>query len=230
MSFKELLIEIGPENLLPEKLLPSLLEIKPNEIDQGIALILAEILIPGSQGLSQGLTFVNTLPEANAKGAQLQACFKAIESSGKFNVNWYEVFNYVHQYLFDSSQRDIQPSVISVTQFLSSLDFKQEPIDIFLNYEWWFNKTLLYILHSSDASQGGYDISLSNHLAYCFDEDKNIPQTRRNILKFINVGKLELQVITKIQQQQQHQQLSEQDRKLNPFLNQLFEHDYHSIY
>lgn len=226
MSFKELLIEIGPENLLPEKLLPSLLEIKPNEIDQGIALILAEILIPGSQGLSQGLTFVNTLPEANAKGAQLQACFKAIESSGKFNVNWYEVFNYVHQYLFDSSQRDIQPSVISVTQFLSSLDFKQEPIDIFLNYEWWFNKTLLYILHSLDASQGGYDISLLNHLAYCFDEDKNIPQTRRNILKFINVGKLELQVITKIQQQQQHQQLSEQDRKLNPFLNQLFEHDY----
>ena len=57
MSFKELLIEIGPENLLPEKLLPSLLQIKPNEIDQGIALILAEILIPGSQGLSQGLTF-----------------------------------------------------------------------------------------------------------------------------------------------------------------------------
>ncbi|RCK57380.1 General negative regulator of transcription subunit 1 [Candida viswanathii] len=226
MSFKELLIEIGPENLLPEKLLPSLLEIKPNEIDQGIALILAEILIPGSQGLSQGLTFANNLPEANAKGAQLQACFKAIESSGKFNVNWYEVFNYVHQYLFDSSQRDIQPSVVSITQFLSSLDFKQEPIDIFLNYEWWFNKTLLYILHSLDASQGGYDISLLNHLAYCFDEDKNVPQTRRNILKFINVGKLELQVVTKIQQQQQHQQLSEQDRKLNPFLNQLFEHDY----
>ncbi|KAL6454250.1 hypothetical protein SBY92_003711 [Candida maltosa Xu316] len=212
MSFKELLIEIGPENLLPEKLLPSLLEIKPNEIDQGIALILAEILIPGSQGLSQALTFANNLPESNAKGAQLQACFKSIENSGKFNVNWYEV--------------DIQPSVASVTQFLSSLDFKQEPIDIFLNYEWWFNKTLLYILHSSDSSQGGYDISLSNNLAYCYDEDKNIPQQRRNILKFINVGKLEIQVITKIQQQSQLQQLSEQDRKLNAFLNQLFEHDY----
>lgn len=227
MSFKELLIEIGPENLLPEKLLPSLLQIKPNEIDQGIALILAEILIPGSQGLSQGLTFASSLPGSNAKGAQLQACFKSIESSGKFNVNWYEVFNHVHQYLFDSSQRDIQPSVGSITQFLSSLDFKQEPIDIFLNYEWWFNKTLLYILHSLDASQGGYDISLLPNLAYCFEEDKNTPQTRRNILKFINVGKLEIQVITKIQQQQQQQhQLSEQDKKLNTFLNQLFEHDY----
>ena len=211
-------------------MLPSLLQIKPNEIDQGIALILAEILIPGSQGLSQGLTFASSLPGSNAKGAQLQACFKSIENSGKFNVNWYEVFNHVHQYLFDSSQRDIQPSVGSITQFLSSLDFKQEPIDIFLNYEWWFNKTLLYILHSLDASQGGYDISLLPNLAYCFEEDKTTPQTRRNILKFINVGKLEIQVITKIQQQQQQQQqqhqLSEQDKKLNAFLNQLFEHDY----
>ena len=85
-------------------------------------------------------------------------------------------------------------------------------------------------MHSLDASQGGYDISLLPNLAYCFEEDKTTPQTRRNILKFINVGKLEIQVITKIQQQQQQQQqqhqLSEQDKKLNAFLNQLFEHDY----
>ncbi|EGW30545.1 uncharacterized protein SPAPADRAFT_143625 [Spathaspora passalidarum NRRL Y-27907] len=236
MSFKELLIEIGPEHLLPEKLLPSLLQIKPQEIDQAIALILAEVLIPGSQGLNQGLTFANNLPESNAKGAQLQASFRAIEAGGQLNINWYEVFNYVSQYLFESSQRNIQPSLASITQFLSSLDFKQEPIDIFLNYEWWFNKTLLYILHTLDSSQGGYDISLSKNLAYCFEEDKNEPPQQqqqspqpppRNILKFINIGKLELQVITKIQQQQQQQQqLSEQDRKLNVFLNQLFEHDY----
>lgn len=232
MSFKDLLLEIGPESLLPEKLLPSLFQIKPNEIDQGIALILSEILVPGSQGITPGLSSANSLPEANAKGAQLQACFKQIEASDKFNINWYEVFNCVHQNLFEASQRSIQPSIAGITQFLSSLDFKQEPIDIFLNYEWWFSKTLLYILHSLDASQGGYDIALLNNLAYCFEEDKNIVTpphiqvpARRNILKFINVAKLEVQVIAKIQQEQQAQ-VNEQERKLNTFLNQLFEHDY----
>lgn len=98
MSFKELLLEIGPEHLLPEKLLPSFLQLKPTEIDQSIALILAEILIPGSQGLSNtnggvtGLTLANNLPEANAKGAQLQACLRSIDSDFKFNIDWYKVF------------------------------------------------------------------------------------------------------------------------------------------
>ncbi|CAI5760571.1 unnamed protein product [Candida verbasci] len=229
MSFKELLNEIGPDNLLKEKLLPSLLQIKPDEIDASIALILSEILIPGSQNLNEGLTSVENLPEANAKGAQLQTCLKSIESSDKFNLNWYEIFNSVYQNLFESSQRNIQPTSSSITQFLSSLDYKQEPLDIFLNYDWWFNKTLLYILHSFDSSQGAHDINNSTNLAYCFEEDKLNPPQQRNILKFINIGKLELQVINKIKQQQQQQQqqlLTEQERKLNSFLNKLFEHDY----
>ena len=239
MSFKELLMEVGPENLLPEKLLPSLLQIKPNEIDQSIALILSEILIPTSQGLSNGLTAAANLPEANAKGAQLQACFRFIEQQSKFTVNWYLVFSHVHDNLFESAQRNIQPTVGSITQFFSSLDFKPGVIDIFLNYEWWFSKTLLYILQTIDPSQGGYDISSSKNLTLCFEDEAKEetpaavapppgqPQPRRNILKFVNVGKLELHVLTKIQQQQHLQkQLSEQDQKLNSYLNQVFEHDY----
>ncbi|KAG5419974.1 CDC39 [Candida metapsilosis] len=228
MSFKSLLHEVGFENVVPEKLLPSLLQIKPQEVDQGIALVLAEILIPGSQGFRYNNAPLS-LPEANAKGAQLQASFKAIEQSDNLHVNWYEVFNYMQQYLFESSQRNAQPSVASVSQFLSSLDFKQDPIDIFLNYEWWFDKILLYILQTCDASQGGYDIALSRNLSLCFEEDREgfgQQQMRRNILKFINVGKLELQVITKVQAQQMQQNLSDQDRELNAYLTQVFERDY----
>ncbi|KAI5950268.1 CDC39 [Candida jiufengensis] len=237
MSFKELLNEVGFENLIPEKLLPNLLQIKPEDIDQSIALILSEILIPGSQGLNHVNNLQTSLPEANAKGALLKASFINIEQSNKININWYEVFNHVHQNLFESNQRNIQPSVASVIQFLSSLDFKQEPLDIFLNYDWWFDKTLLYILQTSDGSQGGYDVSKSQNLALCFEDDKlkqpspptqQQQQIRRNILKFINIGKLELQVINKIQLQE-HQQLSEQDRKLNTFSNQIFEHDYRTF-
>jgi len=229
MTFKQLIQEIGFENVLPEKLLPSLLQIKPNEVDQGIALVLAEILIPGSQGFEYKVTPLS-LPESNAKGAQLQACFRAIEQLESLSINWYEVFNYLQQYLFESSQRNVVPSAASVSQFLSSLDFKPDPIDIFLNYEWWFGKTLLYILQTCDASQGGYDIALSKNLLLCFEEDRATlgqPQLGgRNILKFINVGKLELQVITKVQAQQVQQNLSEQDRTLNSYLSQVFEHDY----
>ena len=225
MSFKDLLLEIGPENLLPEKLLPSLLQIKPNEIDQSIALILSEILIPGSQGLSN-LSFSNNLPEANAKGSQLQACFRSMDQQAKFSVNWYQVFSYVHENLFDSSQRNSQPTVSNITQFFASLDFKHGVIDIFLSYDWWFNKTLLYILQTMDPKQGAYDITALKNITLCFeDEEEEVPQQRKNILKFINVGKLELQVLTKVQQQQQ-QQASEQERKLNIYLNQVFEHDY----
>lgn len=228
MSFKNLLQEVGFENVVPEKLLSSLLQIKPNEVDQGIALVLAEILIPGSQGFVYTAAPVS-LPESNAKGAQLQACFRTIEELDNLSINWYEVFNYLQQNLFESSQRNVQPSVASVSQFLSSLDFKQDPIDIFLNYEWWFDKTLLYILQTCDASQGGYDIALSKNLLLCFEEDRQTfgqPQLGRNILKFINVGKLELQVITKVQAQQVQKNLSEQDHKLNAYLNQVFERDY----
>ncbi|CAH2353506.1 general negative regulator of transcription subunit 1 [[Candida] railenensis] len=239
MSFKDLILEIGPENLLPEKLLPNLLTIKQKEIDSSLALILAEVLIPGSQGLGgiTALTFVNNLPEASAKGAQLGAALKTVENQIK-SINWYQVFAHVHENLFESSKRGVQPSIASITQFFTSLDFiKFGIIDIFLSYEWWFNKTLLYILHSLDPQQGGYDISKSKNISKVFEDDLDEDvsgsgfsavggvDSKRNILKFLNVGKLELQVLTNISKQGQLQ-LSEQERKLNIYLSQVFEHDY----
>ncbi|CAK7909664.1 general negative regulator of transcription subunit 1 [[Candida] anglica] len=232
MGFKDLLLQIGPEHLLPDKLLPNLLQLKPNEIDHSLALLLSEVLIPGSQGLSPNgataLTFCNNLPEASAKGAQLQASFRTVDSDPKITVNWYQVFSHVYENLYESSKRNIQPSIASISQFLSSLDFKQGIIDIFLSYDWWFSKTLLYILHSMDPQQGGFDITLSKNITLSFEEDDVEIQTKRNILRFINVGKLELQVLTNISQQNQQPSahLSEQERKLNVYLSQVFEHDY----
>lgn len=236
MSFKELLLEIGPDHLLPEKLLPSFLQLKPNEIDQSLALILAEIIIPGSQGLSNtnggvtGLTLANSLPEANAKGAQLQACLRSIDSDSKFNIDWFKVFSHVQEYLFDSSKRNLQPTVASITQLFSSIDFKVGIIDIFLNFDWWFSKTLLYILQTLDPLQGGYDITQLKNITLCFDDDNNEkqPPQRRNILRFVNIGKLELLVLTKVSQQNQQSrnQIPENEKKLNIYLSQVFEHDY----
>lgn len=228
MSFKEIIMEIGPESLLPGKLLSIILQIKPEEADQSIALILAEVLIPGSQGLTTTnggvtlLTFVNNLPEANAKGAQLQTCLRTIDASPDHNLNWFNIFSKVHDYLFDASKRNSQPSVASLTQLLSSLDFKKGLIDIFLNYEWWFDKTLLYMLQSMHTQQGAFDIINLKNLTLCYDNEAN---NEPELLKFVNIAKLEVQVMAKINSQsaQQNKMQSEGDKKLDTWLIQFFD-------
>lgn len=231
MSFKEFLLEMGPENLLPERLLPGLLQIMPEDIDLSIALLLAEVLIPGSQGLSKvdggvtNFTFVNNLPEANAKGAQLQAGFRMVDADAKFTLNWYDIFAKVQENLFDSAKRDLQPTVATMTQFLASLDFKPGLIDIFLSYDWWFNKPLLFILHSLDPQQGAFDIKALKNMTLAFENDPEVTQPRRNVLRFLSVGKLELLVFSQISEQLKLQ-ISEREAELNRVLGQVFEFDY----
>lgn len=221
MSFKQLLIEIGPENLLPEKLLPSLLLIKPQEIDQSLGLILADILIPGSQGLLGQINFANSLPEANAKGSQLKACFKSIDANPKFTINWYSVFSHFNELLFESSRRNVQPTMINITQFLSSLDFAQGIIDIFLSYDWWFNHTLLYFLHNMNPASGAYDVISSKNITLCFDDEET--SSAQTILKFINISKLELKVLTTFKQKPQ--QPNNDPANTNYYFPQIFERD-----
>lgn len=226
MSFKDLLIEVGPENLLPEKLLPQVLQIRQDDADSSVALILAEVLIPGSQGLSStnggvtALTFVNNLPEANAKGAQLQACLKSVDTNHP--LNWFNVFAKVQEYLYDASKRNSQPSVASITQLLSSLDFKNGLIDIFLSYEWWFDKTLLYMLQSMHTQQGAFDILNLKTLTLCYEDEDN---AEAELLKFVNIARLEVQVMAKINSQgsQQNKLQPEGDKKLNSWLTQFFD-------
>lgn len=233
MSFKEFLLEMGPENLLPEKLLPGLLQLMPEYIDLSIALLLAEVLIPGSQGLSKvdggitNFTFVNNLPEANDKGVELRAGFRKVNADPKFTLNWYDIFAKVQENLYDSAKRDLQPTVATMTQFFASLDFKPGLIDIFLSYDWWFNKALLYILHSLDPQQGAFDIMALKNMTLAFENDPILTQPRRNVLRFLSVGKLELLIFAQISEDQKLQkQLSEREAELYRCLGQIFEFDY----
>lgn len=224
MSFKDLLIEVGPENLLPDKLLRQILQIRHEDAEGNIALIVAEVLIPGSQGLSTtnggvtALTFVNNLPEANAKGAQLQVCLKTADSY--HSISWYNVFAKVQEYLFDASKRNSQPSVASITQLFSALDFKSGVIDIFLSYEWWFDKTLLYMLQSMHTQQGAYDILNLKTLTLCYEDEVD---GEPELLKFVNVAKLEVEVMAKINSLKPQDNQTEGDKKLNSWLTQYFE-------
>lgn len=228
MSFKELLLEVGPDNLLPEKLLPILVHIKQDEADACIALILAEVLIPGSQNLAStngritALTQVNSMPEANAKGAKLQACLREVEQNESVSLNWFAIFAKVQENLFDASQRSLQPSATSLTQFFSALDYKEGLIDIFLSYEWYFAKSLLYALHSFQSHAGAFDLFRTSNIVLCFEDEANGPP---QLLKFINIAKLEVQVIAAIsgQSQQQPRSQSENEKSLDAWLTLAFE-------
>lgn len=197
MSFKQLLLEIGPEHLLPEKLLLLLLQIKPNEVDQSIALILLEVLVPNLQGL--GTMFgrgAQLLPEANARGAQLQACFK--EHDQKATVNWYAVFTHLQELLFDLMRRQTVPLAPLFTLLFLALDFKPGIIDFFLSFEWYFSLQLLYALHTMNPQEGGFDVCALKNITKCFEENVGPP----SILQFVNIGKLELTVANRLPPQE----------------------------
>lgn len=231
MSFKEILVDVGNElnGIHPNNLLKALLKIDKKEIDSSLAFILSELLIPGSQKLpanTLNLTSANSLPESTAKGSQLQVCFKSIDSDPNFNINWYLVFSKAQENLFDSAQRGIQPSVPCINEFITAIDFKSGLLDIALNYDWYFSKQLLFAIHSLDPKVGAYDITLSPFLSRCFGDDTETPiETqlgKKNVISFINVGKLEFTVMSQINKPQNESLLD--NRSMDSQIANLFQH------
>lgn len=195
MSFKQLLLEIGPEHLLPEKLLLLLLQIKPHEVDHLLALILLEVLVPGSQGLSGIFSRGGqALPEAAAKGAQLAACLR--EHDQKATVNWYAVFTHLQELLFDLLRRLVLPLALAVTTFLLAVDFKAGVLDLFLSFSWYFGPLLLCHIYTLSPQDGAYDLCRLNNLTRCFADD-TVPVAAP--VQFINVAKLEVAVVDRLQ-------------------------------
>lgn len=236
MSFNEIVSEMGPENLSPNRLLTLLLRIEKKEIVLSLALILKEVLLPGSQKLSQennGLTNLaaNSLVESTAKGTQLQVCFKNVDSDPSFDIDWYLVFAKVQE-LF-SDEKVPGPSLNNINQVLAAIDFKPGMLDIFLNFDFSFNFSLLLALHSLDPKQGAYDIVSLNGLAKSFDDIETPIETqlgRRNIISFINVGKLEIVVMSIIKSRDENNMpRSDQERILEGKIAKIFEHHLHTF-
>lgn len=228
MSFRELLQGIGPENLLPAKLLPLLIHIKPEDAPASVALILAEVLIPGLQllGTKAGdvtaLTFVNNLPEAAAKGAQLQVCLKEVDNIQNYSLDWTAVFTKVQGYLQDSARRQSQPSVASITQLFSALDFRVGPLDCFLSAGWWFDKTLLYMMQTMFTQQGAFDVLGCRNLKLCFPTTSDAASPD-GVLRFLSLARLEMQLMTRLDSQKLQPPALDATRKLDTWLVQFYE-------
>lgn len=207
-TFRQLLLDVGPDNVLPDRLLPLLLQSDPDKLHENVALVVAEVIVPGSQNLAPGagvtgLTFVNNLPEASAKGAQLGYAFAQLGA-----VEWLRVFAHAQLLLEEAAQRGAQPLMASVTQLLTALSHELGPIDAFLRCSWWFAKTLLYMLHLMHTQPGAFSLAQLDKLALCFpDEQSDLP------LRFLSVARLEVHVLL----------LPSSDPKLETWLAQFFE-------
>ena len=216
MSFRDILFDSDALILFPDKFLSSILSLKHEDLDENIALILAEVLIPGSQNVgssrsSHSALTASSVPESNAKGAQLQTCFKKVEVDGNLKINWYQVFSHVYEKLYEASKRDIQPSLASITEICAALDFEYGVLDIFLSYEWWFGTTLVAHLHAmhplnhslSIETQGSYNLLQLKNLALCFPQTGQAPNVNfpNHIVKFVSVAKLLVLAMAKISSQ-----------------------------
>lgn len=233
MSLKESLSEIDSESFFKDKLLCILLKFNPNEIDCQIGKLLSEILIPTSQDLPFYITQSNSVEESFSKGVQLRYCFSSLCLNSNYFINWNQIFLYVKENLCNSNLKNSQPTLKSVVQLLAILDFQHGIIDIFLTQNWWFNKNLLFILHNMSGYQNIYDLTALKNITLCFEDDNTdslyhkLPsKPKKTILKFINIAKLELEILISFQQKQTTQ-TNNQDNKINNYLKQVFEYDYY---
>lgn len=191
MKFTELLSSLSPEQVVPERLLNDLLSIQSQEnLDEAIALLLAEILYPGSQNLAKypGITALTpqNVPEASAKGSQFGSIIRKLPKQPTWNV------------IFKNMLVRLPNPVItqeSLSELLSSLD--DNTIDAFLEFQWPIDfKISLYVsLRQLNPSLGAFDLLRTNYLKPIVN-DLSYPNLKNSVLYYYNVTKLELDCIS----------------------------------
>ncbi|ODV95699.1 hypothetical protein PACTADRAFT_58766 [Pachysolen tannophilus NRRL Y-2460] len=220
MSFKDILQQLGPHNLAPDKLLTSLLNIQQQDkLDDSISILLTEILFPTSQ-LLDGNRYTSLTPEniveSTANGTLLNTIFY---NRLTLKPNWDVVIDkIVSQFL----QNSFKLTTSSLSQFLSCLLSPQ--IDFFLKKLinekklTTLQKQLIIALHELKkmAPDGAIHV-LTLDLEPVINDQPNV---RDSILYFLNIAKLELITISNLQHQ---------DQEVGDELSKLFDEDYRAV-
>ncbi|KAH3688283.1 hypothetical protein WICPIJ_000754 [Wickerhamomyces pijperi] len=218
MDFIDVLKGLGPDNIVPEKLLGDIIAIKnQDDLNVSLALLLSEMLIPGSQSLTgiMGATTALTsenIPEAAAKGSQFGSILRRLPN----HPNWTPIFMKMNQYLSSTPRF----TAASLTQILSALD--DSTIDLFLGFNWdlSFKTSLFFTLRQLNPQNGSFDLLRTNYLKPIIN-DPSFSNIKSSILYHFNVTKLELDLIANSQSL-----VNQEDKKL---LHQIFEEDIKNV-
>jgi CCR4-NOT transcription complex subunit 1 len=212
MKFEEFLQGLGPENIVPERLLSELLSVQTqDDLDDALALLFAEVIVPGSQNLAGTNQITNftpsSIPEASARGSQFGSIIRKLPKY----PNWDVVFSKVNSRL-------INPviSQASLSQLLSALDDKT--IDAILEFDWSLNMKiqLFFALRQLNPRNGSFDILRTNYLKPII-QDPDFSNVKNSILFYSNVTRLELNCIS--------QSSLIENIEFKKFLHQIFEDD-----
>ncbi|KAG7756020.1 hypothetical protein KL947_004069 [Ogataea haglerorum] len=198
MEFREVLQNFEPSKLLPNKMLTDLLAAQPEaQLDEAIAILMSEILYPGSQRLCGANTDAITaltpasVPEATARGAQMANVINRL----KTQPNWQHVFDLV----LKNTSTATTMTTASLSEFLSALE-KEDLIDLFLSTACksvnpQLLKDLLIQLNSLDPSQGSINL-LDYNLEPILSSEVN---SRNLLLYFKSIVKIEVKTIALLQ-------------------------------
>lgn len=124
-----------------------------------VALLLSEILSPGSQNLQENLESSwftpQSIPDAIKIGEQISNCLKKIPQDG--TINWNRVFNLISTKYFMAMP--IEATLPSLNSLFATLRVGNL-IDQFFNCDWKISFKLLLscILHKWDVSKGCLDL------------------------------------------------------------------------
>ncbi|AGO10565.1 AaceriABR112Cp [[Ashbya] aceris (nom. inval.)] len=188
-ALQDFILKENPHTL-EENLANLLLSLEGESLNDFIALILSEILSPGSQGLQSSSNSWFTpiaVAEATQCGAQISNALSKLSPSA---VNWNRVFNLMSTKYF--LNRVIAPTLASLSATFSALG-NGLLIDQFFNCDWnlVFKLNLAILLHQWNPQQGCIDLLQTKDLRKV---SKVLPNSKNSLLYLTSVSKLDIEL------------------------------------
>lgn len=170
----------------------ALTSLSGESLNDMVALLLSEILSPGSQNLQETLDSSwftpQTISEATKIGEQISSCLKKISQDG--SINWNRVFNLIStKYFMTIPIKATLPSLNALFATLRTGNL----IDQFFNCDWNISFKLLLscILHKWDVSKGCLDLLSIPKMKKVSDTLEN---DKKSLLYLMSIATLDLEL------------------------------------
>lgn len=184
-------INQGTPETMESQLTEILTSVNGESLNDMVALLLSEILSPGSQKLqakSENSWFTpSTIVEATQRGIALSNVLKKVLDGG---VNWNRVFNLMSTKYFMNIP--VNPTTASLSALLASLN-SGDLIDQFFGCDWKidFKLILTCLLHKWSTQQGCFDLlGVPNTKKVSV----TIPNTKNSLLYLMSIAILDLEL------------------------------------
>lgn len=156
-----------------------------------VALMLSEVISPGSQRVQQETQERWLNPQSAAEATNIgNTIFKSIDKLPKDAINWNRVFNLMSTKYFLTTL--IKPTIASLSSFFACLQ-RGRLIDQFFGCDWdmTFKLDLAFLLHQWSPQQGCFDLLSVEGTRKVTDL---VPNSKGSLLYLLSVASLDLEL------------------------------------